>query len=103
VIARVWAARATVANAPVYAEHLRDQVIPALRRLDGYRGTRLLQRKGGEEVEIVVTTWWDTRDAIRRFAGADIDNAVVDDEAAALLIEYEAHVQHYDLLLADDM
>jgi heme-degrading monooxygenase HmoA len=103
VIARVWAARATVANAPVYAEHLRDQVIPALRRLDGYRGTRLLQRKDGVEVEIIVTTWWESRDAIRGFAGADIDIAVVEDEAAALLIEYEAHVQHYDLLLADDM
>jgi heme-degrading monooxygenase HmoA len=103
VIARVWAARATVANAPVYAEHLREQVIPTLRRVDGYRGTRLLQRKDGVEVEIIVTTWWESRDAIRGFAGADIDIAVVEDEAAALLIEYEAHVQHYDLLLADDM
>jgi heme-degrading monooxygenase HmoA len=103
VIARVWAARATVGNAPVYAEHLREQVIPTLRRVDGYRGTRLLQRKDGVEVEIIVTTWWESRDAIRGFAGADIDIAVVEDEAAALLIEYEAHVQHYDLLLADDM
>jgi heme-degrading monooxygenase HmoA len=103
VIARVWAARATVGNAPVYAEHLREQVIPTLRRVDGYRGTRLLQRKDGVEVEIIVTTWWESRDAIRGLAGADIDIAVVEDEAAALLIEYEAHVQHYDLLLADDM
>jgi heme-degrading monooxygenase HmoA len=103
VIARVWAARATVANAPVYAEHLRDQVIPTLRRMDGYRGARLLQCKAGEEVEIIVTTWWDSLHAIRGFAGADIDIAVVEDSAAALLIEYEDRVQHYDLVLADDM
>jgi heme-degrading monooxygenase HmoA len=102
VIARVWAARATVGNAPVYAEHLREQVIPTLRRVDGYRGTRLLQRKDGVEVEIIVTTWWDSLDAIRGFAGADIENAVVEDAAAALLIEYEDRVQHYDLVLADD-
>jgi len=35
-------------------------------------------------VEIVVATRWDSLDAIRSFAGDDIDRAVVHDEAAAL-------------------
>jgi heme-degrading monooxygenase HmoA len=103
VIARVWAARATPANAPAYAEHLRDRVIPTLRRVEGYRGARLLQRKDDDEVEIIVSTWWDSLDSIHGFAGAAIENAVVEGAAAALLIDFEERVQHYELVLADDM
>ena len=102
-IARVWAARATRANAPAYAEYLRDNVIPTLRGVDGYRATRLMQRQDGDEVEIVVATWWDSLEAIHGFAGADIERAVVEDEAAALLIDFEERVQHYDLALSDDV
>jgi heme-degrading monooxygenase HmoA len=103
VIARVWGARATAANAPRYAEHLRDAVIPTLREVDGYRGTRLLQHEDGDEVEIVVVTWWDSLEAVRGFAGADIEQAVVEDEAAALLIRYDERVHHFDLALSDDL
>lgn len=102
-IARVWGARATVANAPAYTEHLRSEVIPTLRGIDGYEGARLMQRQDGAEVEIVVVTWWRSLDAVRGFAGDEIDTAVVTDEAAALLSAFDDHVQHYELALADDV
>ena len=101
-IARVWAARATPANAPAYAEHLRSDVIPGLRDIDGYQGARLLQRQDGAEMEIVVVTWWRSLDAVHGFAGAEIGNAVVTDEAANLLSGYDERVQHYELVLSDD-
>ena len=54
-------------------------------------------------MEIVVVTWWESLEAIHGFAGADIERAVVEDDAAALLIDFEECVQHFDLVLSDDM
>lgn len=56
-IARVWSAQTTPAQAPAYVEHLRSHVLPTLRKLDGFGGARLLQRTTGEAVEILVLTF----------------------------------------------
>ena len=102
-IARVWSARATAPNATAYAAHLRREVIPTLRSVDGYQGAKLLQRQDGAEIEIVVVTWWQSLEAIHGFAGDDIGSAVVTDEAAGLLSGFDEHVLHYELMLVDDV
>ncbi len=101
-IARLWSARATPAQAPAYVEHLRTQVLPAVRGVDGYVGAQLLQRVGPDEVEILVVTWWRSLEAIRGFAGDDLEGAVVADEAAALLTDFDRRVRHYELVVSDD-
>ena len=55
--ARVWSAQTTHAQADDYVEHLRTQVLPRARAVDGYLGTRLLRRATPGAVEIVVTFW----------------------------------------------
>ena len=102
-IARVWSAHATRAQAPAYAEHLRSQVLPGIKRLDGYAGALLLEREVADEVEVVVVTLWRSLDAVRGFAGADVERAVVADEAAALLTRFDPRVHHYDLVFKDDV
>jgi heme-degrading monooxygenase HmoA len=101
-IARVWSAQTTAALAPGYAEHLRTQVLPALRRVDGYQGAMLLERTVAGAVEIVVITYWQSIDAIRGFAGPDLEGAVVADEAAALLVEFDRRVKHYEVAARDE-
>ncbi|TMI79435.1 MAG: antibiotic biosynthesis monooxygenase, partial [Bacillati bacterium ANGP1] len=76
-IARIWKAETTPAGAPGYAEHLRARVVPALRQVDGYAGAMLLERSSAGGVEVVVITLWRSLEAIRGFAGADLENAVV--------------------------
>lgn len=100
-IARVWSARTTPARAPAYVEHLRSQVLPALRRVDGYSGAMLLERAVPDAVEIRVITFWQSLDSIRGFAGADPEAAVVAEEAAALLTEFGRRVRHYEIALED--
>ncbi len=102
-IARLWSARATPAQAPAYVEHLRTQVLPAVRGVDGYAGAQLLKRAGTDEVEILVVTWWRSLEAIRGFAGDDLEGAVVADEAAALLTDFDRRVRHYELVVRDDV
>lgn len=102
-IARVWSARATPAQAPAYVEHLKAHVLPAVRDVDGYAGATLMQREAAGEVEIVVTTCWQSLDAVQAFAGTDIETAVVADEAAAVLTDFDQRVRHYDLVVQDDV
>src|SRR5438093_8459695 len=86
VIARLWSAKTTHAQRSAYADHLRKQVLPAVRKLEGYAGALLLEREASDQVEIVVITFWHSLDSIRAFAGADLEQAVVANEAASLQI-----------------
>jgi heme-degrading monooxygenase HmoA len=101
-IARLWSARTTPAQAPGYAEHLRSHVLPAVRSLEGYRGAQLLEREVEGSIEILVLTFWESLDSVRGFAGTDLDHAVVAKEAAALLTRYDDRVQHYEVVLRDE-
>jgi heme-degrading monooxygenase HmoA len=101
-IARFWSARVTPAHAPAYVDHLKGQVLPAVRKVDGYGGAVLLEREDSGMVEIIVITWWRSLEAIRGFAGADIEAAVVADEAAALLTRFDRRVRHYTLVVKED-
>jgi heme-degrading monooxygenase HmoA len=102
-IARFWAAQATPAHAPAYVDHLRTQVLPTLRQVDGYAGAVLLEHAASDAVELIVITWWRSLDAIRGFAGADLEKAVVADEAAVLLTHFDHHVRHYKVTVKDDV
>jgi hypothetical protein len=57
-IARLWSAQTTPAQAPVYVHHLRTQVLQAVRKVDGYVGVMLLERTIAHAVEIMVITFW---------------------------------------------
>jgi len=101
-IARLWSAKATPSQAPAYADHLKNYVLPAVRKVDGYSGAMLLERQADGAVEIIVITRWRSLDAIRGFAGADLEEAVVADEASALLTSFDRRVRHYELVVRDD-
>lgn len=101
-IARVWRARTAGADVPAYRAHLEANVFPALRGIAGYAGARLLTRPDGGEVEILVVTWWRSLDAVRAFAGADVEQAVVDPEVRPLLSAWDDRVKHYEIALRDE-
>jgi hypothetical protein len=102
-IARVWSAQTTPAQAPAYVEHLKAQVLPALQAVDGYGGAMLLERAVADAIEIVVITFWLSIDSIRGFAGDDLEGAVVADEAAALLNQFDRRVRHYEVAVKDNV
>ena len=102
-IARVWSARATDTLAPEYVEHLKTRVLPRVRTVDGFAGAMLLRRAVPGAVEIMVITFWRSVDAIRGFAGDDLEGAVVAQEAAALLTQFDRRVRHYEVAVKDDV
>ena len=58
---------------------------------------RVLRREEHGRVEFLVMTFWDSMAAIRGFAGADPERAVVEPEARAVLAEYDNFVRHYEV------
>jgi heme-degrading monooxygenase HmoA len=102
-IARIWSAQTTPARAPTYLDHLRTRVLPALKALDGYGGAMLLERAASGAMEIIVITFWQSLDSIRGFTGPDLEKAVVADEAAALLTQFDERVRHYEVALSDNV
>jgi heme-degrading monooxygenase HmoA len=96
VIARMWRGWTRAADADRYDRHYREEVLPALGRLPGFRGARLLRRTVGEETEFVSLTFFDDLDAIRRFAGDDHETAVVAAAAREVLVRFDDRVRHYE-------
>jgi hypothetical protein len=97
-IARSWSGRTTLANEPKYLDHFTRNVLRELRALDGFVEAKLLRREREGDVQIFVISTWTNEDAIRAFAGVDIERAVVEPEAVAVLTSFDATVQHWDVV-----
>jgi heme-degrading monooxygenase HmoA len=99
VIARFWSAQTTHAQAPTYADHLRNEVLPTVSKVDGYTGAMLLEREVPGGIEILVITFWQSLNSIQGFAGADLEEAVVSKDIVALFSQFDQRVRHYELIL----
>ncbi len=95
-IVREWRARATLSREREYIEYFRRKVLPELGAIDGFLGASLLREHRFGEVEFVVLTRWASMQAIRKFAGDEIAEAVVHPEAAAMLTSFDRIVRHYE-------
>jgi heme-degrading monooxygenase HmoA len=102
-VVRFWSARTTPAQAQVYLQHFADEVLPALRKFTGYLSSSVLERSTESAVEILVLTVWQSLSAIDAFAGPDREAAVVAPQAAALLIDYDRRVHHFEVAAADNL
>jgi heme-degrading monooxygenase HmoA len=97
-IVRTWRAHAASSNSLAYVAHFRRDVVPTLRRVTGFLGATLLTADHGDVVEFLVLTRWTSIEAIRGFAGDDVERAVVDPDAVAALVSFDRTVHHYEVL-----
>ena len=97
-ISRQWRGLAQPNQAQNYVTHLRTEIFPALRKLPGFVSASILSRSLGNGIEFLVVTQWDSLDAIARFAGADLEAAVLSPEGAAMMIEYDRRVRHFEVI-----
>lgn len=100
-ILRRWSARTTEAQLQKYLDHFSKNVLPELRRVPGYLSANVSLRRPEGEVEIVVETNWRSLESIRAFAGSDLEAAIVPDQAAALLTNFDRRVRHSEIVMTD--
>jgi heme-degrading monooxygenase HmoA len=97
VIARVWRGRTPAAKADAYAAYLARTGLVDYRATSGNRGVLALRRVEGEEAEFLLVSFWDSFEAVKRFAGPDAEKAYYYPEDEAFLLEPEPRVSHYQV------
>jgi heme-degrading monooxygenase HmoA len=97
-IVRTWRGRASEAKPDAYPMHFANNVLPALRGVEGFLGATLLRELQGGSVEFLVVTRWTSLTAIRAFAGPELGKAVVEPGAVAALVSFDVNVRHYEVL-----
>jgi heme-degrading monooxygenase HmoA len=96
-IARIWSGAVRTADADTYADYIRDTGFAEYGRTPGNRGAWLLRRDDEGTTEFLTLSMWDGVDAIRAFAGDDIEAAVLYPEDRRYLIGGESRIVHYDV------
>ena len=101
-ISRLWHGWATPENADAYEKLLREEVLPGIHRVPGFKGAHLLRRNLNNEVEFVTITMFDSIEAVKEFAGEDYEVAVVPPPARKLLSRFDARSAHYETVFRLD-
>src|SRR3954452_10676655 len=96
-IARTWRGMVRRDDAEEYAAYIRETGFAEYGQTDGNRGAWLLRRDDGDQTEFITLSLWESEDAIRAFAGDDIDAAVLYPEDERYLIGGESRTVHYDV------
>lgn len=100
-IARTWHGRVPAAKAEAFHAYLHRAGLTDLRATPGNRGVLAFRRTEGEVTHFVVTTLWESVDAIRRFAGDDYERARYYPEDDDYLLEREPLATHHEVLFAE--
>ena len=97
-IARTWTGVVQRADADAYADYIRETGFAEYDQTAGNRGAWLLRRDDGDRTEFVTLSMWDSVDAIKAFAGEDIEAAVLYPEDERYLVGGESSVVHYEVV-----
>ena len=96
-IARHWRGWTRIENADAYEALLKTKVLPDLRQLAGYCGGYVLRLDRSDDAEFVVINFFDSIEAVKRFAGPEYTTAKFEPEAKALLARVETVANHYEV------
>jgi heme-degrading monooxygenase HmoA len=97
-IARIWHGYTKPEHADAYEAMLKPELLPGIGKVSGYKGSYLLRRDTGTEVEFTTIMLWDSMDAVRAVAGPDHETAVVPEERRKYLTRYDAKSAHFEIV-----
>jgi len=98
-IARTWHGVTQVSKADEYLDYLKRTGVAEYKKTQGNRGVYVLQRVDGDQAHFLLLTLWESEDAIKRFAGSEIEKAKYYPEDEKFLLELEPNVTHYEVLV----
>jgi len=93
----MWHGVTKAADADAYGEFLQRRAVPDYRSVAGNEGVWVLRRDDGERTHFITLTFWESRAAIEKFAGKDIERAKYYEEDKQFLLEFEPNVVHYEV------
>jgi heme-degrading monooxygenase HmoA len=101
-IARLWHGVTAATQADAYLAFLRQRALSDYRSVAGNLAAYVLRRTEGDQAHFVTLTLWTSTEAIRGFAGPEIERARYYPEDRDFLLEFEPTVLHYEVYAAQD-
>src|ERR1044071_4770529 len=100
VVAREWKGRVSPARADEYYGYLLEGVTK-IRSIAGSLGAEVMRRDEAGAVEYTVISYWESRDAIKAYAGQDIEKPHHLARDREFLLELPTRVLHYEVTYTD--
>jgi heme-degrading monooxygenase HmoA len=97
-IARIWHGVVEMGKAEKFLDHLKHTGLTDYKATEGNRGVYVLRRVEGNRAHFLLITFWDSIEAIRRFAGEDAERARYYPAGEEYLLEKEQCATHYEVL-----
>ena len=97
-IARVWHGYTKPEHADSYEAMLKPELLPGISQNRGYKGSYLLRRNLGTEVEFITILLWESLDLLRIAAGHDdYESAIIPGERRKYLARFDPEATHYEV------
>ena len=102
-IARVWHGMVPEDKAEEYLDYVKATGVPGLASTPGNLGVMVLRRVDQGRVHFLLTSFWESYEAISKYAGPDIEQAQYYPEDEKYLIEVERRVTHYEVVVGQEL
>ena len=97
-IARTWRGAVRGEDADAYLDYLEVTGLKEYRDTPGNRGILALRRIDGERCEYLIVSLWDSMEAVKAFAGDDVETAVFYPEDDRFLVDRDLTSTHYEVV-----
>ncbi len=97
-IARAWKCICPFHQREGFLAYLNETGVKDVSAIPGFLGAQILERTLDDAVEMTLISYWESEDAIRKFAGEEIDVARLYPDDARYEIVADQHVTHYKIV-----
>lgn len=102
-ITRVWHGMVPEDKAEEYLDYVKITGVSGLRSTPGNLGVMVFRRVEGGTAHFLLTSFWESYEAISNFAGPDIELARYYPEDENYLIELEPRVTHHEVVVGQEI
>lgn len=96
-ISRHWRGILIKGKENEYIQFLRNTVFKEMETIEGFVSAQILHKEVDGGTEFMIITEWENLDVIKKFAGEDLESAVVEKFVQKIMIRYDHTVRHYEV------
>jgi heme-degrading monooxygenase HmoA len=96
-IARMWRGEIRAEHLDEYIAYIEATGGGEYKRTPGNLGAWTMSRVNGDRAEVITLSFWESRAAIERFVGADIEKAVLYPQDERYLLS-PSTISHYEMV-----
>ena len=96
-IVRMWHGMVKASKADEYAEFMKERAVPDYSSVDGLKKLLFLRNADNDVAHFLLVTFWDSMEAVKKFAGERPEKAKYYPEDDDFLLEKEETSALYDV------